>query len=171
MSEGEKEFVPQAVRCPGCGQSYHQTTPEYDPERCAHGRMFVLMPAYGVYGANWSSFPFDESVRHGDLLCPGCGAPYTNGGNSVTLRDIVSNKAERAALEDEQADNDPEVLAHRARVEAEANEAANVDGVLADGEDVTGRIPEELFITPPVVAEVVVAPVAKDKKSIRIGGK
>ena len=174
MSE-HKDFVPQAVRCPGCGQSYHQTTPEYDPDRCAHGRMFKLMPAYGPNGANWTTFPYDESVRHGDLLCPGCGAPYTNGGNSVTVRDIVVNKADRAALEAEQAENDEEIAAHRLAVEAAANDALNAEEALKlaesaseeaetlpDGEDVTERV-EEVKAEEPVAAPA--------KKSIRIGGK
>ena len=115
-----EEFVPQQVVCPGCGQSFHETTPLYSPDSCAHGRMFALRPMYGPRGANWSSFAADESVRHGDLLCPGCGAPYTNGGNRVRLRESVADKADRAHAEAEQAATDTEVQAHTAAVLASA---------------------------------------------------
>lgn len=109
----ENVFVPQSVICPGCGQSYHQTTPLYDSERPANGSMFELLPQYGLRGANWTSFPNDSAIRDGDLICPGCGAPYTNGGSRVRLREVALDKARQLHLEQEAALSDPEVVEHR----------------------------------------------------------
>ena len=181
MSE-EKEFVPQQVVCPGCGQSYHETTPFYDPNVCAHGKMFVLRKAYGVNGANWSTFAADESIRHSDLCCPGCGASYTNGGNSVRLRGVVVDKIEQIALENAQADADEEVIAHRSEVEAAANEAGPAempepDGAQIVNEDVLPELTDEDDDGDmlPADAEVRDEPVADASprskvKTLRIGG-
>lgn len=192
MSE-EKQFVPQQVVCPGCGQSYHETTPIYDPTLCAHGGMFVLRPAYGPNGANWSAFAQDESIRYDDLCCPGCGASYSNGGSFVRLReDNVVDKNEQIQLESEQADADVETLAHRdavltaaelagpAESEPEPDGAQIVDEP-AHKEIIVNALPEltEEDYAPvalPADAEVRsdapadAQPVTKRVKTMRIGG-
>ena len=183
MSE-DQVFESQRVRCRGCGQSYHQTTEEFDPTRCATGRMFKLLPAYGPNGANWTTFPCDEAVRHGDLVCPGCGESYTNGGNTVTLIPLAHTAVDRAVMELEQANADPEIVLHHEEIEKAMNEAldaeeaaelAEVANVATEPEPVVEEEPnfldggEDVTLRDKTVDEQVVV-VARSKK-IKIGGK
>ena len=77
------EFIPMEVVCPGCGQSYHNTTPLFDPKKFPHGAMFVLKPSFGPDGFNWSSFAQDEDVMDAELFCPGCGINYLSEGRII----------------------------------------------------------------------------------------
>ena len=74
------------VICPGCKGTYHETGELFDSEATSHGAMFRLKPKYGPKGNNWSSFPFNSSMRSGDLECPSCGALYCGGGVRVTVK-------------------------------------------------------------------------------------
>ena len=191
MSE-EPVFVPQQVVCPGCGQSFHETTPLYDPEKCASGIMFALRPAYGPNGANWSSFAQDESIRHDDLCCPGCGSSYSNGGTRVRLREnAVRSKNDQISLEDAQADADSDVQEHRnavmltAELVGPAESEPEPDGAqledapveaevvsdelpeLTEEDDEPAKLPPDAEVRSEVPADA--KPIAKCVKTMRIG--
>lgn len=87
------EFKPVLVPCPSCGETYLETTEEYDPAKMTNGRMLRLTEKYGPDGLNWSCFPYDEWILGDALECPGCGAPM--GG----LQGMVNVNMERGGLE------------------------------------------------------------------------
>ena len=71
------------VICPGCGQSYHTTTDQYDPEIDANPAMLELKPRYVSYG--WESLPSDPTMGYGCIECPDCGSALAPSGR-MTVR-------------------------------------------------------------------------------------
>ena len=66
------------IVCPGCGQSYHTTTEQYDPNIDANPSMLKLKPKYISYG--WESLPSDPTMGYGCLECPDCGTALAPSG-------------------------------------------------------------------------------------------
>ena len=85
------------VICPGCKGRYHETGELFNSEQTSHGGMLRFKKKFGPQGYNWSGFPFNTSMRSGDLECPSCGSLYCGGGTKIkvesqtdcTLRDIT----------------------------------------------------------------------------------
>jgi len=62
------------VRCPSCGEIYHETTVSYIAGGIITGDMLRLKAQYvdnGLY-----SFPESRDTRQGEIECPQCGGPY-----------------------------------------------------------------------------------------------
>ena len=78
------------VICDGCGQSFHETRPGYDPKQPAKGYNFRMKQPWRGYG--WSSFPENEDSVYGALECPGCGTLYGNGSGfpKIKARETVA---------------------------------------------------------------------------------
>lgn len=66
------------VICPGCGQSYHDTTPAYDPDRNANAAMLRLKEKYREWG--WDEIIPDRHSSYGCIVCPDCGAALAPSG-------------------------------------------------------------------------------------------
>lgn len=71
------------LHCPNCGGVYHEATVEYRPRKELAGNMLTLKALFGPDGANWESFPEDESVIQDCLVCPGCGGVYVRGHHRI----------------------------------------------------------------------------------------
>ncbi|MCK5602679.1 hypothetical protein KAR91_12435 [Candidatus Pacearchaeota archaeon] len=69
------------VQCPGCGQCYHETTKQYNPDIDANPAMLELKEPYVSWG--WTGMPNDPSMGYGCLECPDCGTALSPSG---TLR-------------------------------------------------------------------------------------
>jgi hypothetical protein len=69
------------VQCPGCGQCYHKTTEQYNPDIDANPAMLELKEPYVSWG--WNGMPNDPSMGYGCLECPDCGTALSPSG---TLR-------------------------------------------------------------------------------------
>lgn len=69
------------VQCPGCGQCYHETTEQYNPDIDANPAMLALKEPYKSWG--WTGMPNDPSMGYGCLECPDCGTALSPSG---TLR-------------------------------------------------------------------------------------
>lgn len=79
------------VKCAACGQVCHKTTEEFVYGGPYNGKMFELRERLGEKGANWSSFPSDESVTGDGLVCPNCDVPYAD----ITKHLVFDGKGER----------------------------------------------------------------------------
>ena len=66
------------VICPGCRESYHETTKSYKPNRDANAGMLKLKDIYISYG--WDQPPPDPTAGYGFLECPNCSAPLAPSG-------------------------------------------------------------------------------------------
>ena len=66
------------VICPGCRESYHETTRKYKPNRDAHAGMLELKAIYKSYG--WDEPVRDPTAGYGILICPNCEAPLAPSG-------------------------------------------------------------------------------------------
>ena len=66
------------VICPGCREMYHETTDKFNPDVLANGSMFRMKEPWASWG--WSTFFNNDSVGYGELVCPGCDAPYAPSG-------------------------------------------------------------------------------------------
>ena len=81
-SDGSPGFDVQLdVQCPGCGQCYHETTEQYNPDIDANPAMLSLKEPYKSWG--WTGMPNDPSMGYGCLECPDCGTALSPSG---TLR-------------------------------------------------------------------------------------
>jgi hypothetical protein len=76
-----KDMSGLEVQCPGCGQVYHKTTNQYDPDIDANPSMLVLVEPYVSYG--WTQITGDSSMGYGCIVCPDCGTALSPSG---TLR-------------------------------------------------------------------------------------
>lgn len=83
------------VKCLSCSGIFHETTDSFSPLQVLNGTMFVLLHEYGPAGHNWSSFPYEATIKDADLECPGCGSPYTGNirlvmksGNSMSVMEF-----------------------------------------------------------------------------------
>ena len=79
--KSKPKFIPQDVICPGCGQSYHETTTAYRPDRFANPSMLKLKEPWKGWG--WEDLGSDPSMGYGCLVCPDCGTALAPSG---TLR-------------------------------------------------------------------------------------
>ncbi len=61
------------VKCPGCRQSYFETTDKYNPDDYANPSMLKLKEKYVSWG--WEDVPQDATAGYGCLECPDCGYP------------------------------------------------------------------------------------------------
>ena len=66
------------IICPGCGQSYHQTTDAYNPDTDANPAMIQLKEPWAGYG--WDDLGKDPSAGYGCLVCPDCGTALAPSG-------------------------------------------------------------------------------------------
>ena len=66
------------VICPGCGQSYHEITDKYNPDKEANLSMLRLKKKYRDWG--WEEMPPDENSGYGCLVCPDCGTALAPNG-------------------------------------------------------------------------------------------
>lgn len=66
------------VICPGCRESYHETTDSYNPNKDANAGMLKLKDEYISYG--WDQPPPDPTAGYGLLECPQCLAPLAPSG-------------------------------------------------------------------------------------------
>lgn len=66
------------VICPGCRESYHETTRTYNPNRDANAGMLKLKAIYKSYG--WDEPVPDPTAGYGILECPNCSAPLAPSG-------------------------------------------------------------------------------------------
>lgn len=66
------------IICPGCAESYHETTETYDPDVDANAGMLKLKDQYKSYG--WNEPPPDPTCGYGVLECPECEAPLAPSG-------------------------------------------------------------------------------------------
>lgn len=66
------------VICPGCGQSYHETTDVYDPDKYANAAMLRLKQRYREWG--WEEMIADPHSGYGCLVCPDCGGALAPSG-------------------------------------------------------------------------------------------
>ena len=66
------------VKCPGCKQSFHETTDEYNPDTVANPSMLTLKAKYMEWG--WENVPADATAGFGCLECPECGHPLAPNG-------------------------------------------------------------------------------------------
>ena len=79
------------VICPGCRESYHETTRRYNPNRDANAGMLKLKDEYISYG--WDQPPPDPTAGYGFLECPQCGAPLAPSGRlEVREREVSVDK-------------------------------------------------------------------------------
>jgi hypothetical protein len=74
-----KVVVAADVICPGCGQSYHETTPAYDPDQPANPAMLDLKEPWKGWG--WDDLGKEPSMGYGCLVCPDCGSALAPSGN------------------------------------------------------------------------------------------
>lgn len=75
------------VICPGCKQSYHETTDQFDPDITPHGAMFM----YTGQKTFWH-FRESKNTPPGELECPGCGVLYTKGVKFIAQLEDVQNQ-------------------------------------------------------------------------------
>jgi len=75
------------VICPGCAESYHETTETYNPNRDANAGMLKLKDEYISYG--WDQPPPDPTAGYGFLECPNCNAPLAPSGR-LEVREVVA---------------------------------------------------------------------------------
>lgn len=97
MSAGD--FVSVPVPCPSCGETYLETTENYDPERIANGTMFRFVRKYGPDGYNWS-LPFDENSVGEAVECPGCGNSMCGFDSKINVQGGAEDAQEAHALKD-----------------------------------------------------------------------
>jgi len=76
------------VICPGCGQSFHQTTQLFDAEKVVNPSMLTLKDKYISYG--WEQIPADATAGYGCLECPDCGASLCPNGKLKTSKPLIS---------------------------------------------------------------------------------
>lgn len=70
-----------SVKCPGCTQSFHETTDKYNPDTMANPSMLKLKQKYISWG--WEDVPMDATAGFGCLECPECGYPLAPEGKLV----------------------------------------------------------------------------------------
>ncbi len=68
-----KQLLKRDVKCPGCRQSFHETTDKYTPDTVANPSMLTLKSKYIEWG--WENVPMDATAGFGCLECPECGYP------------------------------------------------------------------------------------------------
>ena len=81
------------VICPGCRESYHETTASYYPEKDANAGMLELKDIYKSYG--WDEPVRDPTAGYGILICPDCEAPLAPSGRlEVRLKETPPGPVE-----------------------------------------------------------------------------
>ena len=81
--------MPLDVICPGCGESYHETTKSFNPDIEANAGMIRLKEPWKSWG--WTEPPPDPTAGYGLLECPGCEAQLAPSGHlKVKEQDSVT---------------------------------------------------------------------------------
>jgi len=83
------------IKCPNCGQCFHETTEKFNPDIRPNGSMVRLRQPWRGWG--WSPFGGEdgrdirfaesEATLCSDLRCPCCGSPLAPGGRLTTVEE------------------------------------------------------------------------------------
>ena len=96
------------VKCPGCCQSFHETTDKFNPDVQPNGSMVRLRDPWRKWG--WSPFgdvdsrdiKFAETLCTlvSDMICPGCGSPLAPSGRLTIISEEKREKEEEDEISD-----------------------------------------------------------------------
>ena len=77
------------VKCKNCGETFYETTEEYDPSKMVTGSMLRFVEKYGPDGFNWS-LPFAEHDMAEAISCVDCGSPMAPNGYLIVEDTVLS---------------------------------------------------------------------------------
>ena len=123
------------VICPGCRESYHETTKRYNPNRDANAGMLKLKDIYISYG--WDQPPPDPTAGYGFLECPNCSAPLAPSGRLEVREREVRLVSKEATI------GDPESISigTEAPIDKTPSTPFSVESVIKDAQDKERELP------------------------------
>ena len=137
------------VICPGCRESYHETTKTYKPNRDANAGMLELKAIYKSYG--WDEPVRDPTAGYGIRICPDCEAPLAPSGRLEVRK--VGDRPSSEPLEDKETEANLPVVDKLQEETVLICPKCNTPVIAAEGDKVAicpthGEIPlEELVST------------------------